>query len=106
LFYQRSFLKRWWVVERLFARPWLSSYKNEWPSQFVEKCLVQTFNFTFMSSSCLPFQKKTIHEVLPNLMKETKQVYVLPKLVDCISFNKYFWHGYSRGHMLFLLLWS
>jgi hypothetical protein len=37
------------------------------------------------------FANKKIHEVLPKLMEKKKQVYVLPKLVDCMSFNNKFW---------------
>jgi hypothetical protein len=47
-------------------------------------CLVQTFGFTFVSLNCLTFQKKNSHEILPKLVEKTKQMYVLPKLVDCI----------------------
>jgi hypothetical protein len=31
------------------------------------------------------YRKQFSHEILPNLVEKTKQVYVLPKLLDCVS---------------------
>jgi len=58
-----------------------------------------------VSSSCFPFQKTIVsHEVLPNLVEKMKNIYVLPKLANCIfitSFNVWMSEG---AHIIYFLL--
>jgi hypothetical protein len=52
--------------------------------QFVEffwfKCLI----LRLCPQVVFPFKKQFSHEILPKLVAKMKQVYVLPKLVNCI----------------------
>jgi hypothetical protein len=63
------------------------------------------FCFTFVSSSCVPFQKEISYDILHNLVEKTKEVYVLPKLIDYIYVRIIFYLWMSKGaHDIFVLV--
>ncbi len=52
-----------------------------------------------------PSRKQFSQEILPNLVEKTKQVYVLPKLIDCIYATTSFDLWMSKGaHDIFALV--
>ncbi len=51
--------------------------KNHLPIQF------ETFMFTFVSKTCLSFQKTVFTQIFPKLMGKKKQLYVSPTLKKC-----------------------
>jgi hypothetical protein len=62
-----------------FARPWPFNYEESIATAICEKCLVQTFGFTFVSLSCFPLLKQNFYEILPTL---------IDKQNTCICFTK------------------
>jgi hypothetical protein len=62
------------------------------------------FGFTFVSLNCFTFQKENSHEILPKLVEKTKQVYVLPKLVDCIFATSFDLWMSKDAHNIFVLV--
>jgi hypothetical protein len=50
IFYQRPFLKGWWIPIKFFVGPWLFNCEKSITIAVCGKCLVQMFNFTSMSS--------------------------------------------------------
>jgi hypothetical protein len=59
--------------------------KNNLPLQFVESVWFKRLILHLFPRVVFPSIKQFSQEILPNLVEKTKQVYVLPKLIDCIS---------------------
>jgi len=70
--------------KKTFCKTLTFSVKNNLTLQYVEsiwfKCLILHFCFTIV----FPSRKQFSHEILPNLVEKMKQMYVLPKSIDCI----------------------
>jgi hypothetical protein len=59
--------------------------KNNLPLQFVESVWFKCLILHLSPRIVFPTRKQFSHEILPNLVEKTKQIYVLPKLTNCIS---------------------
>ncbi len=57
---------------------------NNIPLQFVESVWFKRLILHLFHRVVFPFRKQFIQEILPNLVQKMKQVYVLPKVIDCI----------------------
>jgi hypothetical protein len=58
--------------------------KNNLPLQFVESVWFKHLILHLSPRIVFLSRKQFSQEILPNLVEKTKQVYVLPKLIDCI----------------------
>jgi hypothetical protein len=58
--------------------------KNNLPLQFVESVWFKRLILHLSPRVVFPSRKQFSQEILLNLVEKTKQVYVLPKLIDCI----------------------
>jgi len=78
-----------------------SIVKNQLPLQFVENVWFKHLILCLCLQVVFLSRKQKVNEILFKLVEKTKQVYVLPKLENCIfTISKF---GCLREHMIFLL---
>jgi hypothetical protein len=57
--------------------------KNHLPLQFVKNSWLKILSMHLFPRIIFPSKKKFVNELLPGLVEKTKQLYVLPILVEC-----------------------
>ncbi len=91
------------VLKRLFARPW--PFDCNLPLQFVESVWFKNLILHLFPRIVFLSRKQFFQEILLNLAEKMKQVYVLPKLTNCIFTITSFDSWISKGeHDIFALV--
>jgi hypothetical protein len=79
--------------------------KNNLLLQFVESVWFKHLILHLSSRVVFPFRKQNFQEILPDLEEKMKQIYVLPKLTNCIFATTSFGLWMSKGaHDIFVLV--
>ncbi len=79
--------------------------KNHLPIQFVENILLKWLIMKLCPYVVFPSKKTFCKEMLLDLVEETKQLFVLPILTNCVSTTSSFYIWISKGaHDVFALV--
>ncbi len=77
------------MCKKKISKPWPFNCEKWIAIVICGKSMVWASNFSFVSSSCFPFQKPIVsHEVLPNLVEKTKKI-CFTKIGKLYIYNKF-----------------
>jgi hypothetical protein len=78
--------------------------KNNLQLQFVENVWFKFLILCLCPRVVFLFRKKKSQEILPNLVEKTKEIYVLPKLINVFLPHQALICGCQKERMIYLLL--